>query len=102
MLILKNRVLRRGNVHIWVVPPCYVVDILMLRNSVFRLRILQKWVVLFRQGLICQCSGIANSGCETFKCGSAVMKGLRFDESQESRFQAAKRSEMCSAVPQGG
>ena len=29
------------------------------------------------------------------------MKGLRFDESQESRFQAAKRSEMCSAFMQG-
>ena len=28
----------------------------------------------------------------------AVMKGLRFAESQESRFQASKRSDMCSAL----
>ena len=30
--------------------------------------------------------------------GSAVMKGLRFAESQESRFKASKRPNMGSAV----
>ena len=34
--------------------------------------------------------------------GSAVMKGLRFADSQESRFQASIRSNMCSAVLLGG
>ncbi len=34
--------------------------------------------------------------------GSAVMKGLRFADSQESRFQASKRSNMGSAVLVGG
>ena len=34
--------------------------------------------------------------------GSDVMKGLRFSDFQESRFQAKKRSYMASAVLQGG
>ena len=37
-----------------------------------------------------------------FKCGSTVMKGLRFAVSQESRFQASKRSNMGSALLVGG
>ena len=44
-------------------------DLLMLRNRVFRLRIVQKWGVMSRQCLICWYSGIAYSVCETFKCG---------------------------------
>ena len=35
---------------------------------------------------------------EKFKCISAAMKGLRFADTQESRFQASKRSNMGSAV----
>ena len=30
-----------GNVHIWVVPSCQVVDLLILRNRIFRQRIVQ-------------------------------------------------------------
>ena len=41
LLILSNRVLRLANVHIWAVPPCYVVDLLIFRNRVFRLRNVQ-------------------------------------------------------------
>ena len=36
-----------GNVHIWVVPLCYVIDLPIPRNRVFRLRNVQIWVVLF-------------------------------------------------------
>ncbi len=42
----QDRVLRLGNVHICVVPPCYVVDLMILRILVFRLRKVQIWVVL--------------------------------------------------------
>ncbi len=38
--------LRLGNVHIWLVPSCYIVDLLILRNRVFRLRNIQICVVL--------------------------------------------------------
>ncbi len=44
LLILRNRVLRLGNVHIWAVPPYYVVDLIFLRNRFFRLRNVQIWV----------------------------------------------------------
>ena len=36
-----------GNFHIWVVPLCYVVDFLIPKNRVFRLRNVQICVVLF-------------------------------------------------------
>ena len=76
---------------------------------------------------ICGCSGIANSGCEIFRYGSADIKELRFADAQESLFQAfsahiwavpnckvvyadcqewcfqvAKRSDMSSAIQQEG
>ena len=38
-------------------------------------------------------------GCESSNVGSAVMKLLRFADSQESRFQASKPSNMgCAAL----
>ena len=46
LLIFMDRVLRLVNVHIWVVPPCFVVDLLILRIRVFRIRNVQIWVVL--------------------------------------------------------
>ena len=69
MLVLRKRVLRFGNVHIWVVPPCYVVDLLILKNRVGRLRNVQTWV-------------------------SAVLDGGRSADIQEFCFYAAKRSDM--------
>ena len=44
--ILRNPVLRVGNVHIWVVLPCSLVDLLILRNRVFRHRNVQILIVL--------------------------------------------------------
>ena len=69
MLILRNRVLRLGNVHISVVSLCYVVDLLILKNRVGRLRNVQIWV-------------------------SAVLEGGRPADIQEFCFHAAKRSDM--------
>ena len=36
MLILRNRVLSFGIVQVWVVPPCYMVDLLTLRYGLCR------------------------------------------------------------------
>ena len=52
--------------------------------------------------LICWCSGIAYSGCETFRNGSADVKGLRFGDAQETRFRSWSRSYMGSAILQRG
>ena len=73
--MLRNRVLRVGKVHIWPSPPCYVVDLLILRNR----------VLVF----------------ETFKYGSAVLEVGRFADIHEFCFQAAKRSDMECVVLQG-
>ena len=69
MLILRNLVLTLGNVHIWVVPFCYVVDLMILKNRVGRLRNVQIWV-------------------------SAVLDGVRSADIQEFCFYAAKLSDM--------
>ena len=45
MLILRNRVLRLGNIHIWVVPPFYVVDLQMFNKCVLNLKNVQIWTV---------------------------------------------------------
>ena len=67
--ILRNRVLSFGNVHIWLVPPCYVFDLLIPRNRVFRLRNVQIWV-------------------------SAVLHGGRSADIHKFCIHAAKRSDM--------
>ena len=41
----KESCLRLGNVHIWVVPPCYVDDLLMFRNSVLNVKSVKLWAV---------------------------------------------------------
>ena len=46
LLILWNGVSRLGNVHIWLVPPCYDVDLLMFRNCVLNMKTVQIWAVL--------------------------------------------------------
>ena len=71
---IRNRVLRLGNVHVWIVPPCYVVDLLLLRNCIFGLRIVYRWGVLSLQCLI---SDDQESRIHVVKCsdmGIAVMK----------------------------
>ncbi len=59
--------MKLGNVHIWAVPPCYVVELMILRNRVFRLR--------------------------NVNMGSAVLQGGRSANIHELCFQAAKRSD---------
>ena len=75
LLILRKRVLRLGNFHIWVVPPCYEVELLVLRN--------------------------AFSGFKSLNMGSAVLEVGRFADIHEFFFQAAKRSEMNCVELQG-
>ena len=41
--MLRNRVFREGNVHIFVVPSCVVIDLMVFRNYVFELRNLPIW-----------------------------------------------------------
>ena len=65
-----------GNVHIWVVPLCYVVDLPIPRNRVF--------------------------GFETFNMGSAVLEGGRSPDIQEFCFHVAKRSDMYCGEMQWG
>ena len=76
MLIIKNRVLRLGNVHIWLDSPFYVVDLLILRNCIIRIRNVQ-------YGLCC-------------------LEGGRSADIHEICFQAAKRLNMDCVELQGG
>ncbi len=46
LLILRNRFLKLGKVHIWLVSPFYVVDLLILRNCIIRPRNVRICVVL--------------------------------------------------------
>ncbi len=71
MLILRNRDSSLGNVHTWVVSPCYVVDLMILRNRFFRLRNFQVWI-------------------------SAVLQGGRSADIHEFSFHTAKRADMDS------
>ena len=75
-----------------------VVDLLNITNRVLRMRIVQKWGVLSRNGVVCWCSGFANRVAKRSNVGSDLIKGLRFSDSQESRFEVWKRSYMASAV----
>ncbi len=67
MLILRNRVLSFGIVHMWVVPPCYVVDLLMFRNCVLNLKNFRYVLCRIARGSICELSGMVFSGCEMYK-----------------------------------
>ena len=68
LLILRNRVLRFGMVHIRVVPPFYVCDLLMFRNSVLNMKNVQKRCCAeLQSGSICALSVVVFSGCENFK-----------------------------------
>ena len=75
--ILRNRVLRQDNIHISVVPPCYVVDFLILKKRFFRLRNVQILV-------------------------SGVLEGGRSADIHEFCFHAAKRSGMYCVEMQWG
>ena len=86
-----------AKVLIWAVPPCQRVDLMMLRNLVFRVR-------NFEYGQ--QIGRLATSQKSRFqaaKCSnmsSAILQVVRFADVQESRFQAAKCSNMRIAILQ--
>ena len=67
LIILRNSVFRTRNIEIWAVMSSNEVDLLMLRNRVFSLRIVQKYAVPSAKGVICWCTGISFSGCEKFR-----------------------------------
>ena len=83
LLIRRVRVLTLGNVHKWVAPPCYVVDLLMLRNRVFGLRIVQKWKCCPASVSFADDQESLIHLAKRSNVSSAVMKGLRFPDSQE-------------------
>ena len=76
LLILRNHVLRLGNVNIWLVSPFNVVDLLILRNRF--------------------------SGFESSNIGSAVLEDGLSAYIHEFCFQAAKRLNMdCVELERG-
>ena len=54
------------------------------------------------QGCLLLISEMAFSGCETFRNGQCRPQGGWFAETQESRFQAANRTNMSNSILQGG
>ena len=101
LLILRNCLFSLRNVQIWAVLSINEVDLLMLRNIVFRLRNVQKCAVPSAKGLVCWCSRISFQGAKLSNMGCAVHQWGWFADAQEKRIQAAKRSEMGSAVRKG-
>ena len=70
----------------------------MLRNTVFRLRIVQKWGVLSSSVWFAVDQKSRFGPAIRWDMGSAVIKGIRFADSQELCFEAWKRSyNACSA-----
>ena len=88
--MLRNRVYRLGNVHIYVVPSCRVVDFLIFRNCVFKLRKVQIWAVAGYKNVYLMFVFV----CETFRYFQYFLQKGRFPDAQESRFQAANLSNM--------
>ena len=84
--------------YIRAVSPCYVVDLMILRNRVLRLRNVQIWVVLSWKLVVCWYSRILFSSCKTFRYGMRRSARSIFAESQEWHFQAAKCSYMSSTI----
>ena len=75
--LLRNRVFRLGKVHIWLVPPCNVVNSLMSQELRFQ-----------------------PAKRSVMEC--AEMQGGLFADCQEWRIQDAKRSDMSSALLREG
>ena len=85
---VQDCVLKQPKFLIWGVPPCQSFDLMMLRNRVFSFR-------CFEYGQ--QRGRFATSQKSRFqaaKCSnmsSAILQEVRFADVQESRFQASKR-----------
>ena len=92
LLMFSNCVFSVRNVEIWAVLSSNEVDLLLLRNRVFMVRNAEKWAVLFTMRPICWCSGIAYSGCESFKNGECFPDSVLFADGQEWLIHFAKYS----------
>ena len=81
------------------VQSCKIVVLLMFTNSGFRCETLKYVQCSPAMRLICRCSGIEFSAAKRIEMSSAVMKLLRFADTQESCFEAWNRSHIgCSAL----
>ena len=98
-MILRNHALRLGNVQIWVVPPCYVDNLQMLRNWVLKQKKKFRYV-------LCRSvrSSIADSHefyfqvAKSLNKSSTILQDVRFANAQESRVEAWKRLHMGCAT----
>ena len=102
LLMLWDQVFTMRNVQIWAVPSFKGVGFLMLSDRVFRLRTVEKWQCPPARRSNCWCSGIAFSGCETFRYGQCLPARLTNFDVQKSCIQTAKRSGIGSAVKNEG
>ena len=117
--VLRNRVFWFRNVQIWVVLSWKVVVLLIFTNYVFKLQNVLIWTVSKCKGvyLMIVRNGIFGSRnvqiiafptCKRVKLLILTLKYMQccpargwFADAQETRFQATKGSEMCSAVIKG-
>ena len=100
MLILRKRVLKLGYVHVWVVPPSYVVDLLILRNRVFRLRNVEISVAVMEGGRSADIHEFCFQAAKLSDMDCVELQGGLFADCQKWYFQAAKRSTKCSTFLQ--
>ena len=102
LLMLRNRVFRERNVQIWSVMSSNKVDLLMLRNRVFSLRNIQKLAVLCSREFhfLMLRNPVYRLG-NFQKWAESSARGW-FADAQELRFQAANRSNTGNVVLQGG
>ena len=97
--MLKIGVFTVVNVEIWVMLSSNEVDLLVLRNYVFRLRIFQKCAVPSRKGFLVDCLESCILVAKRSDMINYVMKVHLFSDTQESCFEAWKSSHMaCSAL----
>ena len=82
--------MRLGNVYIWVVPPCYVVDLMVLRNRVFRLRNVQIYVVLSWKVVVVLIFTNSVSSCKTFNMICVELQMCLFADCQVCHFRSRK------------
>ena len=91
-------VLKLQYVHIWTVSNCKGGLFYDSQEWHFQVRNVQIRAAPSSKGTICTCLGKAFSKCENLIMGCAVQQWNWIADSQESRFQAANRTEMCSTV----
>ncbi len=92
-----------GNVHIWVVPPCNVVELLILKNRFFRLRNVQIWVSsVLEVGRSADFHEFCFHAAKRSDMYCDEMQGCLFADCQVWHFQDSKRSDNCSTTLQEG